>query len=78
MISINDLSNIICTEALEHSGVQEVPDEQYGSTSNYHSEKRNAREVDKNSNQQKTEKLTPIRFRLELVEVDGKLKLLEN
>ncbi|HDL18496.1 MAG TPA: hypothetical protein ENH29_05535 [Bacteroidetes bacterium] len=78
MISIDDLLNIICTEALEYSGVQEVPDLQYGSTFYYHDSKRSAREANKTSEPLTSDELPPIAFTLEVVEgTDGKPKLVE-
>ncbi len=78
MISINDLLNIICTEALEHSGVQEVPDQQHGNTFHYHNLKRGAREADNNLESVTSKMLPPISFSLEVIEgPDGKPKLIE-
>lgn len=43
MIALKNLLNIICTEALEHSGVPEVPEHKHGAQQNYSALKREAR-----------------------------------
>jgi hypothetical protein len=43
VITLEDILNIICTEAFEHSGIPEVPDHRYGSPPNYAYAKRDAR-----------------------------------
>ena len=70
MISIKDLLNIICTEAVEHGGVQEVPDNKHGARAHYHSQKRPARETGPLAEQGSTDELPSIKLNLEFVELD--------
>jgi hypothetical protein len=46
MIALENLLNIICTEAFEYGGIPEVPDHKHGAPQNYHSWKRDARGPD--------------------------------
>lgn len=43
MISQNEMLGIICTEAVEYGGLQEIPGQQYGGKTSFHSAKRTAR-----------------------------------
>ncbi len=74
MISINKLLDIICTEAIEYGGVQEVPDRADGTTEHYHSLKRPARSDFGNINHKNSECSQVIDYTLELIEMDGELK----
>jgi len=80
MISLDMLMDIICTEAIEHGGLQEVPDRADGTVEHYHSLKRNARadgELD-NGEQRTTASMPPIQYDLELIESDdGTIKWVE-
>ncbi len=78
MLSIETLINIICTEAIEYGGLQEVPDRTDGTTENYHARKRNAREKYHGNEKRLEGDLPPIRFDLELIEdAEGRLRWLE-
>jgi hypothetical protein len=67
MIPLDDLLNIICTEALEHSGAPEVPDHKHGATQNYSTEKRDARGSLSMDRTAYSSDLPPLRYDLELV-----------
>jgi hypothetical protein len=43
MIDLDDLLNIVCTEAYEYDGIPEVPDHKAGGSQSYFSPKREAR-----------------------------------
>ncbi len=43
MIALENLLNIVCTEALEYAGVPEVPEHKHGAAQNYSAPKREAR-----------------------------------
>ena len=43
MIHPKNLLDMICTEAFEHSGIPEVPDQKSGAPQNYSAQKRDAR-----------------------------------
>lgn len=43
MIGRKNLLNIVCTEAVEHSGVPEIPENKHGAWQNYSTGKRDAR-----------------------------------
>jgi len=43
MISQKEMLGIICTEAVEFGGLQEIPGQQYGGKTSFHSAKRTAR-----------------------------------
>jgi hypothetical protein len=78
MISLDNLLDIICTEAIEHGGLQEVPDRVDGTIEYYHSPKRNARGGYENGELRGAGTLPPIRYDLELIELtDGKLRWVE-
>jgi hypothetical protein len=74
MISISRLVDIICTEALEYGGVQEVPDRSDGATESYHSQKRPARGGLENNLTGNDDRLPTVDYKLELIKVDGKLE----
>ena len=75
MISLEKLLDIVCTEAIEYGGLQEVPDRADGTVEYYHSAKRNARGEYENGEQGLREVLPPIRYDLELIEAqDGTLQ----
>jgi hypothetical protein len=48
MISQQEILSIICTEAIEYGGLQEVPGHKHGARHSYHSAKRGARDRDEN------------------------------
>jgi len=43
MISQKEMLNIICTEAIEYGGLQELPGQQHGGKTSFHSAKRESR-----------------------------------
>jgi hypothetical protein len=71
MISLDNLVDIVCTEAIEYGGLQEVPDRADGTTEYYHSPKRNARGEYENGEQRDIGDLEPIRYDLELIKLKG-------
>jgi hypothetical protein len=71
MISLDILLDIVCTEAIEHGGLQEVPDRADGTIEYYHSAKRNARGEYENGEQSATGNLEPIRYDLELIRAEN-------
>jgi hypothetical protein len=74
MITINNLLNIICTEAFEYDGIPEVPDHKHGDRQNYSAPKRDARGTRRNARTQSAN-LTTLRYDLELVQdEDGILR----
>ncbi len=74
MISRRVLLDIVCTEAIEHSGLQEVPDRSDGTAEYYHSPKRNARGDYEHGEQELLEGLPAIQYDLELIQVDDRLE----
>lgn len=73
MISLKKLLDIVCTEAVEYGGLQEVPDRVDGAEEYYHSIKRNARGEFRNGEQAPID-LPPIEYTLKLIEEeDGSL-----
>jgi hypothetical protein len=78
MIPLDDILNIICTEAFEHSGVPEVPDHKHGDRNNYAAAKREARGETQHDARSPSGPLDPLQYDLELVEEsDGTLRWLE-
>ena len=79
MLTPGQLMDIICTEAVEFGGLQEVPEDKHGASQNYHSSKRDAR--GSNQLQQSSsmlEELPPIKCRLALREhPDGTLEWID-
>jgi len=75
MISIDELVDMVCTEAILYGGLQEVPDRADGTVEHYHDPKRNARAHHNEDGAQNTRgDLPPIRYELELIESeDGTL-----
>jgi hypothetical protein len=74
MIPLEDMLNIICTEAFEHSGVPEVPDHKHGERHNYSSTHRDAREDNREPRRSAPQQMPPLQFDLELIQdEDGKL-----
>jgi len=78
MIGLDNLLNMICTEAFEHSGIPEVPDHKHGAPQNYSALKREAREVFRGEQRFNATNLPALRYDLELVEeADGTLHWIE-
>jgi hypothetical protein len=74
MLSIEELLGIICTEAIEHGGVQEVPAYKDGAKQSFHAAKRAARGPTASKNPRAARGSTTVKYRLRLVqERNGKL-----
>lgn len=67
MIALNNLLNIICTEALEHAGVPEVPEHKHGAAQNYSALKRDARGAPEKELLARTNGAAPLLYPLKLV-----------
>jgi hypothetical protein len=66
--------DIICTEAIEHGGLQEIPDQQHGGHTSFHEEKRGARTTEENNIGRSATASAGIPYDLRLVrEPDGTL-----
>lgn len=74
MISQQELLDIICTEAIEYGGLQEVPGHKHGSKQSFHSPKRESRgPKEPNGDNGNTVELS-VNYNLRLVqEIDGSL-----
>ena len=71
MIHLKNLLNMICTEAFEHSGIPEVPDQKHGAPQNYSAQKRDARgDVPEVARVASSEQAV-LQYDLELVEREG-------
>ncbi len=79
MISLDNLLNIICTEAFEYGGIQEVPDHKHGALQNYASPKRDARGASYGERPAcNNGALPPMQYTLELIrDEDGTLRWVE-
>jgi hypothetical protein len=79
MISRKSLLNMICTEAFEYGGIQEVPDHKHGADQNYASPKRDARGSSPLERRCAVDGTLPtMRYTLELVrQADGTLRWVE-
>ena len=78
MIALENLLNLICTEAFEHGGIPEVPDNKHGAPQNYASEKRDARGLARHDPPSQPKETPILRFDLELIEEkDGTLRWIE-
>jgi hypothetical protein len=67
MISLENILDMICTEAFEHGGVPEVPDHKHGAPLSYFAEKRDARGDMAHPERSQTSE-TALQYDLELVE----------
>ena len=70
MLSLRQLMDVVCTEAIVYGGLQEVPDRVDGAVEHYHSAKRNARGQYGGREHDLSGELPPIHFDLELIEGD--------
>lgn len=78
MISLENLLNIICTEAFEYGGIPEVPDHKHGAISNFSTPKRDARGEFEHVSNPHSEQDSYLQYDLELVlESDGTLRWYE-
>ena len=74
MISQNEILNIICTEAIEFGGLQEVPGHKHGGKNSFHAAKRGARGPDDNHRVCSDSEFPTVHYALRLVkETDGTL-----
>lgn len=78
MIALENLLNIICTEAFEYDGIPEVPDHKHGAPQNYSVPKRDARGLVHEGARSYSTEPPALRYDLELVEEpDGTLHWVE-
>ena len=78
MLSLENLLDIVCTEAFEHGGIPEVPDHKHGASQNYSAPKRDARGVVQEDVRSTREGPPVLRYDLELIQdADGTLILVE-
>jgi hypothetical protein len=78
MILSKNLLNMICTEAFEHSGIPEVPDDKHGAPQNYSAQKRAARGEFPDVAHVASSEQAVLRYDLELLErEDGTLEWVE-
>ena len=74
MISTKELLGIICTEAIEYGGIQEVPLHKDGATQSFHAPKRAARGPESSNGEYDSGEAATVVYSLRLVlEDDGKL-----
>ena len=74
MISQKEMLDIICTEAIEHGGLQEIPGQQHGGRASFHEAKRGARATEENNIGHPALDSPSLAYDLRLVrEADGKL-----
>ncbi len=75
MISQKELLDIVCTEAIEHGGLQEVPGQQHGGNTAFFAAKRISRGGSERRGTTGIPKSTSIKYALRLVKkVDGTLE----
>jgi hypothetical protein len=78
MIALENLLNIICTEAFEYDGIPEVPDHKHGAPPSYYSAKRDARGPVHEGTRSYAGEQRTMRYDLELLEEpDGTLRWVE-
>jgi len=78
MISLENLLNMVCTEAFEYGGIPEVPDQKHGAPQNYSAMKREAREIVQDQTRSSSGSQPVLRYDLELLqEPDGTLHWVE-
>jgi hypothetical protein len=74
MISHKEILDIVCTEAIEYGGLQEIPGHKDGAKLSFHSPKRGARGPETNDGGRPESQPLAIQYDLRLVqEEDGKL-----
>jgi hypothetical protein len=75
MISQKELLNIVCTEAIEHGGLQEVPGQQHGGNTAFFAAKRPSRGGSEKHGTAAISKSPSIKYGLRLVKkADGTLE----
>jgi|HubBroStandDraft_1064217.scaffolds.fasta_scaffold228410_2 hypothetical protein len=74
MISQKEMLDIICTEAIEYGGLQEIPGQQHGGRTSFHEAKRGARTTEENNIGHSASESPAVSYDLRLVrEADGTL-----
>lgn len=71
MISQKEMLNIICTEAIEHGGLQEIPGQQHGGKTSFHAAKRLARKTEEHNPAGAVSGSPKIKYRLKLIRKSG-------
>jgi len=75
MISQKEMLNIICTEAIEFGGLQEMPGQQHGGRTMSHAAKRAGRRTQENSIAPSRSDLPSVEYDLRLIrKTDGTLQ----
>jgi hypothetical protein len=75
MISQKEMLDIICTEAIEYGGLQEVPAQQHGGSTSFFSPKRAARAPEESNLSHPTSGSPTVVYDLRLIrEKDGTLR----
>ena len=74
MISHQEMLDIVCTEAIEYGGLQEIPGQQHGGRTSFHAAKRGARSPEENNIGRAATGSPSVEYDLRLVrEADGSL-----
>jgi hypothetical protein len=71
MLSEEEILDVVCTEAIEYGGLQEVPGQKHGARQSYHSPKRGARGSEQNRSGRPESDLAPAKYPLRLVRKVG-------
>jgi hypothetical protein len=75
MISHQEMLEIVCTEAIEYGGLQEVPGQKHGARQSFHSAKRGARGPDIFNRDRPDASAQTVEYDLRLIESpDGTLE----
>lgn len=67
MLSYEELLNIVCSEAVEYGGLQEVPGHKHGARHSYHAAKRGARDSEQGQAEHAESDVPPVQYALRLV-----------
>ena len=67
MNSRSDILGMVCSEALEYGGVQEIPEHKHGTQHNYFSKKRSARTSDSIYSKNGKQKHKSVKISLKLI-----------
>jgi hypothetical protein len=68
MLSDDEILEIVCTEAIEYGGVQEVPGQKHGARHSYHSPKRGARGPEQDRSGRSESNLPSVHYTLRLIQ----------
>lgn len=75
MISQKEMLNIVCTEAVEYGGLQEIPGQQHGGRAAFHSAKRQSRRTEEAAGIRRKSKSRRMTYQLRLVKkANGKVE----